>query len=86
MDPPRSDPTTTATSFENSALQMSPLITFMRKMKQLQAPVKFPDIRLNEKIPQHEELFFFFYEWEHRMGTMCPFSSLHPSRNGKERQ
>ena len=28
----------------------------------------------------------FFYEWEHRTGTMCPFSSLHPSRNGKERQ
>ena len=27
--------------------------------------------------------FFFFYEWEHRTGTMCPFSSLHPSRNGK---
>ena len=27
---------------------------------------------------------FFFYEWEHRTGTMCPFSSLHPSRNGKE--
>ena len=30
--------------------------------------------------------FFFFNEWEHRTGTMCPFSSLHPSRNGKERQ
>ena len=32
--------------------------------------------------------FFFFFpdEWEHRMGTMCPFSSLHPSRIGKERQ
>ena len=30
--------------------------------------------------------FFFFYEWEHRMGTMCPFSSLHPSRKGEERQ
>ena len=30
--------------------------------------------------------FFFFYEWEHRTGTMCPFSSLHPSRNGKERE
>ena len=28
--------------------------------------------------------FFFFYEWEHRTGTMCPFSSLYPSRNGKE--
>ena len=28
--------------------------------------------------------FFFFYEWEHRMGTMCPFSSLHPLRKGKE--
>ena len=21
--------------------------------------------------------FFFFYEWEHRTGKMCPFSSLH---------
>ena len=28
--------------------------------------------------------FFFFYEWEHRTGTMCPFSSLYPSRYGKE--
>ena len=28
--------------------------------------------------------FFFFYEWEHRTGTICPFSSLYPSRNGKE--
>ena len=27
---------------------------------------------------------FFFYEWEYRTGTMCPFSSLYPSRNGKE--
>ena len=27
--------------------------------------------------------FFFLYEWEHRKGTMCPFSSLHPIRNGK---
>ena len=25
----------------------------------------------------------FFYEWEHRMGTMCPFLSLHPLRKGK---
>ena len=23
-------------------------------------------------------LFSFFYEWEHRTGTMCPFLSLHP--------
>ena len=30
-------------------------------------------------------LFIFFYEWEHRTGTMCPFSGLHPSRKGKER-
>ena len=30
--------------------------------------------------------FFFFYEWEHRTGTMCPFSSLHPLRNEKDRQ
>ena len=30
--------------------------------------------------------FFFFYEWEHRTGTMCPFSSLHPLRKGKEVQ
>ena len=28
--------------------------------------------------------FFFFYDWEHRTGTMCPFSSLHPLRKGKE--
>ena len=27
---------------------------------------------------------FFFYEWEHRTGTMCPFSSLHPLKKGKE--
>ena len=26
----------------------------------------------------------FFYEWEHRTGTMCPFSSLHPLKKGKE--
>ena len=34
----------------------------------------------------HEEhhLLVFFYEWEHRTGTMCPFSSLHPLRKGKE--
>ena len=30
------------------------------------------------------EVFFFFYEWEHRTGTMCPFSSLHSLRKGKE--
>ena len=31
------------------------------------------------------DLFFFFlYEWEHRTGTMCPFSSLHPLKKGKE--
>ena len=29
---------------------------------------------------------FFFYEWEHRTGTMCPFSSLHHLGKGKERQ
>ena len=34
----------------------------------------------------HVNFYFFFYEWEHRTGTMCPFSSLHPSRNGKERR
>ena len=28
--------------------------------------------------------FFFFYEWEYRTGTMCPFSSLHPLKKGKE--
>ena len=28
--------------------------------------------------------FFFFYEWEHRTGAMCPFSSLHPLKKGKE--
>ena len=26
----------------------------------------------------------FFYEWEHRTGTVCPFSSLHPLRKGTE--
>ena len=28
----------------------------------------------------------FFYEWEHRTGTMCPFLSLHPLGKGKEMQ
>ena len=28
--------------------------------------------------------FFFFYEWEHRTGTMCSLSSLHPLKKGKE--
>ena len=28
--------------------------------------------------------FFFLYEWEHRTGKMCPFSSLHPLKKGKE--
>ena len=27
---------------------------------------------------------FFFYEWEHRTGKMCPFSSLHPLKKGRE--
>ena len=27
---------------------------------------------------------FFFYEWEHRTGKMCPFSILHPLKKGKE--
>ena len=30
--------------------------------------------------------FFFFYEREHRTGKMCPFSSLHPPKKGKEVQ
>ena len=30
--------------------------------------------------------FSFFYEWEHRTGTMRPFSSLHPLKKGKEVQ
>ena len=30
--------------------------------------------------------FLFIYEWEHRTYTLCPLSSLHPLRNGKERQ
>ena len=30
--------------------------------------------------------FLFFNEWEHRTVTMCPFSTLHPSRKRKERQ
>ena len=38
-------------------------------------------------IPKGRVFFFFFFnEWEHRTGTMCPFSSLHPSRNEKKRQ
>ena len=28
--------------------------------------------------------FFFFFEWEHRTGTMRPFSSLYPLKKGKE--
>ena len=32
------------------------------------------------------KVFFFFYEWEHRTGSMCPFSSLHPLGKGKEVQ
>ena len=33
-----------------------------------------------------ERVFFFSfsYGWEYRTGTMFPFSSLHPSRKGKE--
>ena len=32
----------------------------------------------------HQKSHFFSpYEWEHRTGKMCPFSSLHPLRNGK---
>ena len=31
-------------------------------------------------------IFFFFCEWEHRTGTMCPFSSLHPLGKGKEKE
>ena len=27
---------------------------------------------------------FFFHEWEHTTGSMCPFLSLYPSRKGKE--
>ena len=36
--------------------------------------------------PLQSNVFFFvfFYEWEHRTDTMCPFSSLHPLRKGKE--
>ena len=41
--------------------------------------------RRNNKRPFYANLvsdnFFFFYGWEHRTGTMCPFSSLHPLRN-----
>ena len=25
---------------------------------------------------------FLFYEWEHRVGILCPFSSLHPLGEG----
>ena len=43
---------------------------------------------VEEGLRIHYQLLFFlsssFYEWEHRMGTMCPFSSLHPLRKGKE--
>ena len=58
---------------------------------------KVPHRKLLNKVESHgisghihrwisDFFFFFFNEWEHRMGTMCPLSSLHPSRNGKERQ
>ena len=33
---------------------------------------------------KQKNFFFFFYEWEYRTGTMCPFSSLHPLKKGKE--
>ena len=42
------------------------------------------DSDLNGDTSEEEVFFFFFYEWEHRTGTMCPFSSLYPSRNRKE--
>ena len=51
---------------------------------------KYVKIYFNMKITfyAHGQVFFlfFFYDWEHRMGTMCPFSSLHPLRKGKEKQ
>ena len=28
-------------------------------------------------------LCYLFYEWEHRTGTVCPFSSLCPLRKGR---
>ena len=40
----------------------------------------------SDRQESEEEEPFFFYEWEHRTGTMCPFSSLHSLRKGKERQ
>ena len=36
------------------------------------------------KLSDMNFFFFFFYEWEYRTGTMCPFSSLHPLKKGKE--
>ena len=33
--------------------------------------------------PMMYKMIFFFHEWEHRTGTMCPFSSLYPLRKGK---
>ena len=39
---------------------------------------------VNSWVSPARRLPFFFYEWEHRTGTMCPFSSLHPLKKGKE--
>ena len=40
---------------------------------------------LRQELLERLDIFFFFsYEWEHRTGSMCPFSSLHPLKKGKE--
>ena len=61
------------------------------------APVGIPPWLLDPQLGKpgrcfEPALFFFFfffyylfiYEWEHRTGKMCPFSSLHPLKKGKE--
>ena len=58
-------------------------------IKELQRQILEENLRLSKeawetKINWLNDIFFFFYEWEHRTGTMCPFSSLHPLRKGKE--
>ena len=38
----------------------------------------------DEKCVLFFSFFLSFYEWERRIGTMYPFLSLHPLRNGKK--
>ena len=46
--------------------------------------IVYKHIMYNNMQYGHDIFFFFFYEWEHRTGKMCPFSSLHPLKKGKE--